>query len=274
VNGKVCIVTGANVGLGKAAASGLARLGATVILACRDRARGAAAQDDIRSSTGNSAVDLMLVDLAAQRSIRDMVTAFRQRHTRLDVLINNAAIFTRRRTVTPDGLEAMFATNHLGPFLLTNLLLDVLKSGAPARVITVSAPSTTELDFADLQSERHFNAFTAFGASKMGNLLFTYALARRLAGTGVTANVVHPGLMRSNLMRETPAVMRWPLRLISAPPEKAAQAPVYLASSPAVERITGTFFKGERVIASNDYSRDQQVQDRLWDVSSRLAQLE
>lgn len=270
MRGKVCIVTGASSGLGKATASGLAKLGATVILACRDRQRGAAALAEIRTASANQKVELMLVDLAVQDSVRAMADEFKQRYERLDVLINNAAIYKHMRTLTADGLETMFATNHLGPFLLTNLLLDRLKAGAPSRILTITAPSITSVNFDDLQGEQKFNAFEAFGASKMCNLLFTYELARRLEGTGVSANAIHPGLVRSNLMKEAPAPIRWLTSLISAPPEKAAQTPVYYASSPNVEGVTGNFFKGKRVINSNAYSKDLEVQKRLWEVSVAL----
>jgi len=216
-------------------------------------------------------VELFPLDLSSQSSIREMAGAFADRYDRLDVLINNAGVFTAKRTVTGDGLELMFATNHLGPFLLTNLLLDHLKATDGARILTVTAPSTTKLDFDDLQSENGFQAWTAFGASKMGNLLFTYELARRLEGSGVTANAVHPGLMRSDLMREAPAPLRWLLHLLSAPPEKAAATPIYLASSPEVAGVSGKFFKNKRPVASAPYSHDRDAQRRLWEASAALA---
>lgn len=273
---RVCIVTGANRGLGLATARGLAALGARVILTARDKHRGEKALSAIRDAVGDADVELLALDLASQQSIREMAAAFRDRHDRLDVLINNAGVFTNKRTVTPDGLELMFATNHLGPFLLTNLLLDTLKAtsqptlGEGARILTVTAPSTTRLDFEDLQAERRFQPWAAFGASKMGNLLFTYELARRLEGTGVTANAIHPGLMRSDLMREAPAPLRWLLRLLSASPEKAAVTPIYLASSPEVAGVSGKFFKNKRPVVSAPPSHDREAQRRLWDVSAAL----
>jgi NAD(P)-dependent dehydrogenase (short-subunit alcohol dehydrogenase family) len=270
MDGKVCLVTGANSGIGKAAALALARSGATVVMACRDRARGEAAADEIRQTSGSAMVELLLVDLSIRRSVRDAAAQFLQRHNRLDTLINNAAAFKSRRVETPDGLETMFATNHLGHFLLTTLLLDRLKASAPSRIVNVTAPSTVKVNFDDPQSEKKFRASVAFGASKMCNLLFTYELARRLEGTGVTCNALHPGLARSNLLREMPRLIRWGLTLVSAPPERAAQAVVFLAFSPDMEGVTGKFFKGSREISSDDYSRDAQVQRRLWELSETL----
>ncbi|HTP11643.1 MAG TPA: SDR family NAD(P)-dependent oxidoreductase, partial [Anaerolineae bacterium] len=173
MNGKICIVTGANGAIGQAMTTELARLGATVVMACRNRERGETARAAVMAATGSAAVELLLVDLSVQASVRRAVAEFLARHNRLDVLINNAAIVTQKRHVTADGLEMMFATNHLGPFLMTNLLLDCLKASAPAQVLTVSAPSTVALNFDDLQSAQHFNALRAFGATKMCNLLFT-----------------------------------------------------------------------------------------------------
>jgi NAD(P)-dependent dehydrogenase (short-subunit alcohol dehydrogenase family) len=270
MKGKVCLVTGANGGIGKAAATALAQLGATVILACRDKARGEIARAEVISASHNSAVELMLVDLSSQASIRQMLTAFGEKHDRLDVLINAAAVYKAQRVTTPDGLEMMFATNHLGPFLLTTLLLDKLKAGAPARVLVVTAPSTTPLDFDNFQGEKRFSSLQAFGVTKMCNLLFTYELARRLAGTGVTVNAVHPGLVKSDLMKETPLVIRWLLRLASTTPEKPGAALAHLASAPEMAGMTGKFLKDGKTIESNPYSHDQNVQVRLWEVSEAL----
>ncbi len=270
MKGKVCLITGANGSLGKATALELAQLGATVILACRNKARGDEVKADILSATKNSAVELILVDLSSQESIRQMAAAFSEKYDRLDVLINNAAIYKSRSEMTSEGLELMFATNHIGPFLLTNLLLDKLITSAPARVLVVTAPSTTPLDFDNLQGEQRFRSLQAFGVSKMCNLLFTYELAGRLAGSGVTVNAVHPGLMKSNLMREAPLAIRWLTQLASTAPTKAASSLVYLASAPEMAGVTGKFFKDGKAIESNQYSHDQVIQRRLWDVSVAL----
>ncbi len=273
MNGKVCIITGANGAIGQAMATELTRLGASVVMACRNRERGEAARSAVMTAVGNPSVELLLADLSSQTSIREAVAEFLARHNRLDVLINNAAIVTQKRTITVDGLETMFATNHLGPFLMTNLLLDCLKASAPTQVLTITAPSTVALNFDDLQGERHFNALRAFGATKMCNLLFTYELARRLAGTGVCANAIHPGLVKSNLMKGAPFFIRWFSRLASGSPEKAAETAVYLAASSEAANLTGRFFKDKKPIDSNAYSHDQAVQRRLWDKSAALTQL-
>ena len=270
MNGKVCLVTGANGAIGKATATALAQRGATIVLACRDKERGEITKAEIIAATSNPSIELIFVDLSLQESIRRMAKDFSEKYDRLDVLINIAAVYKSQRVSTPDGLEMMFATNHIGPFLLTNLLLDKLKSSAPARVLVVTAPSTTPLDFDNLQGEKQFRSLQAFGVSKMCNLLFTYELARKLAGTGVTVNAVHPGLVISNLMKEAPLVMRWITRLASSRPEKAAESLAYLASSPEMASISGKFFKGRKVIESNQYSYNQGVQDRLWDISVAL----
>ena len=270
MKGKVCVVTGANRGIGKATAKALTQLGATVILACRDIEQGEIVKADIISATNNPNVELMLVDLSLQESIQKMVTAFGEKYDRLDVLVNNAGVYKSQREITTAGLEMMFATNHLGPFLLTNLLLDKLKTSPPARVLMVTAPSTTPIDFGNLQSEKRFSSLQAFGVTKMCNLLFTYELSRRLEGTGVTVNAVHPGLSKTNLMQEAPLLLRWLTQLASKTPEKAAKSLAYLASSAELANISGRFFKDGKEIKSNQYSYDQNVQRQLWDVSTAL----
>ena len=270
LKGKVCVVTGANRGLGKATSMGLAKLGATVVLVCRDKEKGEAAKSEIQQATGNYDVELLLCDLSVLKSVRDSARAFNLMHAELNILVNAAAIYVPRRTVTADGLESMFVTNYLGPFLLTNLLLESLKSNTPSRIITLSAPSTTKIDIENLQGEKHFGALTAFGASKMADIMFTYNLARRLEGTGVSANVLFPGVMKTDLMRAAPWFAKLITAIIGKSPEKGAEAAVYLASSPEVEGITGRFFRGKKLSDSNAYSHDQSLQQRLWDVSAEL----
>ena len=273
LTGKICLITGATGGLGRATAGALAERGASLVLACRDPGRGSAIRDEIRTKHPGTEVELLAIDLASPESIRAGVTAFLVRHERLDVLINNAAIFKRGRSVSPAGLELMFSTNHLGPFLLSYYLLDLLKATAPARVLTITAPSTSLLDFGDLQGERRFNPLAAFGASKMANLLFTAELARRLEGTGVTANAVHPGLIRSNLMADLPFPVRWVLRLISASPAKAAAMVAELASAPELTETSGVFFKAGKPVAFDAYTRNPEVGRTLWDESLRLGEV-
>ena len=267
---KTFMVTGPTSGLGKATAQILANQGATVIMACRNKARGEAALAEIKNTSGNNSLEMLLVDLSSQESVYKAAQQFQQNYGRLDVLINNAAIFKKQRTLTVDSLETMFATNHLGPFLLTNLLLGPLKKSNSARIINISAPATNHLNFEDLQGEVKFQALNAFGASKMANLLFTFQLARQLEGTGVTCNVLHPGLVKSTLLGEMPAIMRGLLNLVSAPPEKAAPAVVYLATSPEIEGQSGKFFKGSKVIEAAAYAQNPQMQQALWEASLKL----
>ena len=214
-----------------------------------------------------------MADLARPESVRAFVASFREAHERLDGLVNCAAVMTRDRTLTPEGVELMFATNHLGPFLLTNLLLPSLETGGPARVLTVSAPSTVAVDLDDLQSERSFRGMRAFGASKTANLLFTFALARRLDPAEVTANALHPGLVKSSLTREMPGPARGVMRLVSAEPAHAGDTIGELMTSPRFAGVTGRFFKGTRPIEPPKVASDEAAQERLWEESARLTGL-
>jgi retinol dehydrogenase-12 len=275
MQGTICLVTGSTSGLGKATAFALADLHATIILGCRDLPRGEAVLAEIRAASPTANVDLLRLDLSMQHAVRSAVREFESRYDHLDVLINNAAVFQRQRTLTADGYETMFATNHLGPFLLTNLLLSPLEAAAAARILNVTAPSTTKIAFDDLQGERKFSAIHAFGASKAANLLFTYELARRLAGTNVTVNAFFPGLVKTSLMREAPVPLRWLNPLFGQSPESVAQSLVYYASAPEVQDVMGMFFnKDRKSIGSSPYTRDRKVQRQLWEVSMALALLD
>lgn len=271
--GLTALVTGGTSGIGRALAGRLAADGATVILAARDAERGATVVREIAAESDNPRVHALTVDLALQDSIRDFCASVAERFDRLDALANVAGVFSRRRTLTADGLEMMFATNHLAPFLVTNLLLDRLRASGGGRVLTVSAPSTVRLDFDDLQGARRFSALRAFGASKAGNLLFTFELARRLEGSGVVANAVHPGVTRTALMREAPAPLRWLTRLRSAPPERAAAEIAPLLTSVDFASANGSFFHRGREIDAPPYTRDPEVGRRLWEVSAALTKL-
>ena len=268
MDGKIVAVTGANAGLGKAIALALAKQGARVLMLCRDKTRGAAARTEIQAATGNKNIELILMDLASLQSVRAAAAEIRQKYEHLDALVNNAGVFKNTRVLSADGLEMMFATNHLGPFLLTNLLLDTLKGG---RIINVTAPSTTKLNFEDLQAEKNFGSLSAFGASKMCNLLFTYELSRRIDHHITTVNALHPGLVKSDLMHEAFFLIRFITNLMSVSPDKAAEDALYVISSPEVEGVSGKFFKGRKTIESSAYSHDPAVQRLLWEVSARLA---
>ena len=274
IQGKICLVTGSTSGLGKATAFVLAQQHATVILGCRDKQRGEAVLAEIKAGSPAANVDLLLLDLSVQQSVRSAVTELENRYDHLDVLINNAAVFKRHRTLTADGYETMFATNHLGPFLLTNLLLERLKAATSARILTITAPSTMKIAFEDLQGEHKFRALQAFGASKAANLLFTYELAHRLASSNVTVNAFYPGIVKTPLMREAPAPLRWLNPVFGQSPEPVAQSVVYYASSPEVQAMTGLFFnKGRQPMDSSPYTKDRAVQQQLWEASMALAPL-
>jgi len=270
--GKVCIVTGANTGIGKETALGLAKLGATVVMVCRDRQRGEDAQSEIKQKSGNDKVDLMLCDLSSQRSIKQFAPIFAQRHDRLHVLVNNAGIVLREPSMTEDGLESTFAINHLGYYLLTNLLLELLKKSAPSRIVNVASAAHKfgSLDVNAWPTGRQYSAFGAYANSKLANVLFTRELAQRLSGTGVTANCLHPGGVGTNLFRGLPKFLQIVIKLVTISPERGARTSIYLASSPDVEGITGKYFARCRQQESSDASRNKVAARDLWNLSAEL----
>lgn len=270
--GRVCLVTGANSGLGFATSTGLARLGATVIMLCRNIDRGTAARDRVRTETGNAHVSLVVADLASLDQVRRAAAELALAHEQLHVLVNNAGIQARRRRVTVDGFEETFAVNHLAPFLLTSLLAPLLRAGAPARVITVASQVERmgRIHFDDLQLEHGYGPVRAYAQSKLANILFTYELASRLAGTGVTANCLHPGYVNTGLMRESPDWMRALWRPFLPNADRAARSAIYLASAPELEIVTGQYFERCRPVRSSRRSYDAATRRRLWDVSAAL----
>lgn len=273
---RVCMVTGANQGMGKATALALAKLGTTVVMVCRDAVRGEAAVADVKAQSGNDNVELFIADLSSQQSIRHAAQEFLAKHNRLHVLVNNAGVFLGTRSVTVDGLETTFATNHLGPFLLTNLLLPVLKNSVPARIITVSsgAQGFGKINFDNLQSEKQYGQQRVYAQSKLANVLFTYELARRLEGTGVTANCLEPGFVKTNMTTALPKLFKLLVPLFATPIEKGASAAIYLATSSDIEGISGKFYNSKSVaVRSSKDSHDKTVAQRLWQVSEQLTQL-
>lgn len=267
---RVCLVTGATSGIGKATVQALAEIGATTILVAHDRARGEATVEEIRRTTGSDRVEVLVADLSSQDAIRELAEVFRRDHDRLDVLVNCAGAFFRRRRVTVDGIEMTFALNHLAYFLLTNRLLDLMKRTGSARILNVTAPATTKIHFDDLQGERRYRPFTAFGASKVANLMFTFELARRLEGTGVTVNAVHPGRVRSSIMREAPAPFRMLTWLLSGSAEPAGRSVADLATAPELAGSSGRFYHGRKEIQATAEATDTELQRRLWEVSEEL----
>jgi NAD(P)-dependent dehydrogenase (short-subunit alcohol dehydrogenase family) len=272
----VCLVTGASSGLGRAAAGRLAGTGIGVVMVSRDRTRGELARKEIASQSRNQTVELIVADLSSMASVRGLVADFEARYSRLDVLINDAAIYSNTREVTTEGLELMFATNYLGPFLLTRLLIPSLEAAKPSRVISVTAPSTTRPNLDDLQGERKFGALNAFGASKAADLLFTYALARRLEGRGVTVNAYHPGIVRTSLMSRAPAPVRFVSGLmnlfVGLAPERASEGLVELATSNRFAKTTGQLIHSGRKISA-PFVEEVDLQDRLWKTSCGLVGL-
>ena len=276
--GKIVLITGATGGIGKATAIGLAAMGARVGITGRDLIRAEQAASDIRTESGNPAVDVFAADMSSQAEVRRLSGAVLDAYPRLDVLVNNVGGFWAHRHPTADGLEHTFALNHLAPFLLTNLLLDRLKASAPARIVTVSsgAQAAGRIDFDDLQGARSYSGQRAYSQSKLANILFTNELARRLQGTGVTANSVHPGVVRTNFGSEDQAgffrIISPLVRPFLKTPTQGARTPIYLASSPDVEGITGQFFANRKPKTANR-AADLDVTARLWRVSTELVGL-
>lgn len=276
MEGKVCLVTGANRGIGRATAEGLARLGATVIITSRQREAGEKARQEIIAATGNQKVSLLVADFSTQAAVRQLVEDVKAATPRLDVLINNAGSYHAMRTKTPDGIEATFAVNHLAPFLLTTGLLPLLEASAPARVIVVASEAHQRVtDPEDWESAKGYNGLTSYSRSKLANVMFGYDLAHRLEGHGVTVNSCHPGLVKSALLES--GFDRWWLRWawpiatrFMITPEEGATTLLYLAASPEVEGVTGKYFKRSRAATSSLLSHDAVVGARLWNVSLRL----
>src|SRR5918997_5893140 len=244
---QICLITGATSGIGKATAMGLANMEASVMMVGRDRGRGEAAMAEIKERSGNASVDLILADVSSQKEIRRLADEFREAYPRLDVLINNAGVFRSERITTADGIEETFAVNHLAYFLLTNLLLDTLEAGAPSRIVNVASAdhSNATIDFDDLQGEKGYTGAKAYSQSKLANVLFTHELARRLRGTGVTANCLHPGVVGTNLGSGVSGALGFlvrALRPLMKSPKKGAKTSIYLASSPEVEGSSGGYF--------------------------------
>jgi retinol dehydrogenase 14 len=277
--GKTVLITGGTGGIGKATAIGLAALGARVAITGRDFPRAEAAAADIRAATRNLDVRAFGADLSSQVEVRRLAAEVLEAYPRLDVLINNVGGFWATRHVTADGLEQTFAVNHLAAYLLTNLLLDRLKSSAPARVVTVAsnAQALGKIDFEDLQGEHRYSGQTAYNQSKLADVMFTYELARRLQGAGVTATVLHPGVVRTGFGSEDPSWMFKVLvpfwRPFMKTPADGAATSIYLASSPKVEGVTGMYFANSKPQTSNKAAYDETAAARLWQVNAGLVGL-
>jgi retinol dehydrogenase-14 len=279
MTGKTVLITGGTGGIGRAAAIGLASLGARVGITGHDRARADATAAAIVRASGNPAVDVFVADMSSQAEVRRLAAEVLAAYPRLDVLLNNVGGFWAHRHATADGLEHTFALNHLAPFLLTSLLLDRLIASAPARIVTVSsgAQSMGRIDFDDLMGAHKYSGQAAYNQSKLANVMFTYELARRLEGTGVTATVLHPGMTSTAFGAEDMARGWGPViavvRRFMKTPEQGADTPIYLASSPDVGGLTGRFFADRRPKESHSASYDTAITARLWQVSADLVGL-
>ena len=279
MQGKTCLVTGANTGIGKETARELAARGAQVIMVCRNREKGEAALGEIVETTHNENVVLLLADLASLEQVRSLGAQVNRDYHRLDVLINNAGLQLWDRHVTPDGYEETFAVNHLAPFLLTHLLLEPLKAAGAARIINVASSlhKLGRINLDDPMFTGSYSSLKAYGQSKLAMIMFTYELARRLAGGGITINALMPGVVRTEFTRDYQGLMKFGMRLIRVfliSAQRGAQTPVYLATSPEVEGVTGKYFEKMKVVRSSRASHNRDLARRLWQVSAELTGLD
>jgi len=277
MKGKICMITGANSGIGKATALGLAKMGATIIMVCRNKDRGEKALEDIKKEVENGTVDLMIADLSTQKAIHQLVKEFKERYQFLHVLINNAGVNLSRCVLTEDGIETTFAVNYLAQYLLSNLLLDVLQASSPARIVNVaSSVLAKNIDFENLNGEKHYRQLNAYGQSKLAVILFTYELSRRIEGTVVTVNCLHPGYVKTNMIKNFRKFVKYFYPLIGLfmkKPKKGAKTSIYLASSSEVEGVSGKYFKKRKEVESMKAVYDEEIAKRLWDVSIALTNL-
>ncbi|MQA26711.1 MAG: SDR family NAD(P)-dependent oxidoreductase [Micromonosporaceae bacterium] len=279
VRGKTVVVTGATSGIGLEASAQLAGLGAAVTMVGRDPARTSAAAAEVTRRAGSAPVTTLLCDFASQAAIRRLASEIHERHDRLDVLVNNAGAVNKTRRVTSDGIEATFAVNHLGYFLLTNLVTDLLTRSAPARVVTVASVGhrAGTMDFDDLGYERGYSIMKAYQRSKLGNVLFAHELARRLADVGVTSNALHPGAVDTNIWSGAPLWARPIIALALRPffisAERGGERITELVADPALEGVTGAYFEDGKRVEPAPLVRDQDLARRLWDVSEQLVGL-
>jgi retinol dehydrogenase 14 len=278
MGGKTVLITGGTSGIGKATAVALAAMGANVVIVGRNQERGEAAVEEIKAQSHNESVELMLADLSVQAEVRGLAEEFQERHDRIDVLANNAGLVQSKRTETLDGIETTLATNHLAPFLLTNLLIERLEQSAPSRVITVSseAQSWGTMDFEDMQSRRKYRGFPIYGMTKLANIMFTYELAERLNGTGVAVNCLHPGSVGTNFGQNNRDPMALFFRIFKPfmrSPQQGADTLIWLASSSEVDGVSGKYFSDRKEIEAKKVAYDPDARRRLWEISEDLTGL-
>ena len=268
----MCVVTGASSGIGKEVSRGLASLGAGLVMVCRSRQLGEEARAEIMRTSGSKNVHLMLCDLSSQNQIRALASEFTSRFDKLDVLVNNAAVIPTHRSDTEDGIERQLAVNHIAYFLLTELLLDLLKASAPARIINVSSGMhrTAKLNFSDLQARRRYRPLKQYAVTKLLNVLWTYELARRLEGTGVTANAMSPGFTATRIFRDFPVLSRTMARLLGKNVRKGAETVTYMASSSEVAEVTGRYYENRRPRPTGRLARDSRSAAIAWEETEKL----
>lgn len=278
MEGKVVLVTGSNSGIGKETAFQLAAMGASVVMAVRNREAGEKARQEIMDKTGNNNIDLIVADLSVMKEVRELARQFKEKHEKLDVLVNNAGGVFSKRMETEDGFEMTLALNHLAPVLLANELLPELKRAAPSRIVNVSsgAHAFGRIDLEDLQSQK-YSSMRAYGTAKLMNIMTTYLLSRRLTGTGITINVLHPGVVRTRFgQNDTGRLRRAFFRffsLFAKSPEKGAETSVFLANAPEIKGTTGKYFVNSKEKQSSRISYDEELQEKVWDETVKLLDL-
>jgi len=271
------MITGANTGIGKSTAIGLANLGAQLVFVCRNHEKAEKAIEEVKAKTGIESIDLMIADLSSQKEIRKLVEDFKKKYNKLHVLINNAGVNLSKRTLTEDGIETTFAVNYLAHFMFNHLLLDVLKNSAPSRIVTVaSSVQAKSIHFDDLNGDKHYGQLKAYALSKVAAIMFTYAFAKKIEGTGVTVNCLHPGYVKTNMIRNFRKFVKYFYHLIGLfmqSPRKGAKTSIYLASSPEVEGVNGKYFRKRKEAESVPISYDEEVSKQLWEVSVKLTKV-
>jgi NAD(P)-dependent dehydrogenase (short-subunit alcohol dehydrogenase family) len=275
MQGKTVVITGGTNGIGLVTARELARMGAQVVIVSRSEDKCAKTVEQIKKDTGNTNVEFIAADLSVMANIRQAAYEFKNRHTRLDVLVNNAGAIFFKRQVTSDGFEMTFALNHLSYFLFTHLLLDTLKASAPSRIVNVAshAHEGARINFDDLMGGKKYSGYGAYGSSKLANIMFTYELAEKLAGTRVTANALHPGFVATGFARNNGGIINFGMgltHLFARTPQRGAETSIYLASSPEVEDITGKYFTDCKAVESDPVSYDKAAQEKLWEASLEM----
>jgi NAD(P)-dependent dehydrogenase (short-subunit alcohol dehydrogenase family) len=276
---KICIVTGANSGVGKETTKQLAELDAHVIMVVRNKEKGQKALDEIKAETGQTSLDLMICDFASQKSIRDFAKKFREKYNRLDILVNNHGVMPSKKILTEDGIESAFAINHLGYFMLTNLLLDVIKTSSPARILNVCSGSYAAVRKIRLDDynfvKRRYSWFKSYSETKLYNVMFTLDLAERLKNTGVTVNTFTPGFTLTNLgqsLRSMRLVTKLRARK-AATPSDAAKIAIYFATSQEMEGVSGKYYMKMEMKGTTEIARDKKLQKELWDLSEKLTKI-